>query len=123
MSDLLGRSRDGVGPAGATPCGQFHALVELLELFLDNPQRQVVVTLHGQDVSQPRDVVVTEAAISGRRALRLDQTLGFQETNLGDRDAGKVRTQLLQNLPDVEDLSRRQRRTHLGPPPNPCWPE
>ena len=38
------------------------------QVVLDHPQRQVAVTLRGQDVAQPLDVVVGELAVAGGRS-------------------------------------------------------
>jgi hypothetical protein len=76
------------------------------EPFPDHPQRQVRIALHGEDVAQPLDVGRREPAVSRSRPGRLDQPLGFQETDLGRADVRKFRAQLGQHLADTELTAR-----------------
>ena len=68
--------------------------VDRLKVVFDDAQRQIVIALGGEHVTQPLNVGVGELAIAGRRALWLDQPFSFKEADLRDRDVGKVGPQL-----------------------------
>ena len=74
--------------------------------FPDHAQRQVRIPLHGQDVSQPRDVGRGEPAVPRARPGRLDQPLGLQKADLRGADIRKFRAQLGQHLADTELAAR-----------------
>ena len=68
--------------------------VDRLKVVFDDAQRQIVIALGGEHVTQPLNVGVGELAIAGRRSLWLDQSFSFKEADLRDRDVGKVGPQL-----------------------------
>jgi hypothetical protein len=74
--------------------------------FPDHLQRKVGVSLHGEDVAQPLDVLRREPAVARSRPGWLDQPLGLQEADLGRADVGKFRAQLRQHLADAELAAR-----------------
>jgi hypothetical protein len=88
------------------------------QAFLDHPQRQVRVPLHGEDVPQPLDVGRAEPPVTGPRPGRLDQALGLQEADLGGADVREFRPQLRQHLADAE-LSAPPELAHGGVPRSP----
>lgn len=80
--------------------------VDRFELFLDHLQRQVLIPLRGQHEAQALDVGHVEAAVPRGRALRADQALRFQESDLGDGDVRKIRTQEIQHGADRHASAR-----------------
>src|SRR5918996_967283 len=66
------------------------ARVGLGETLADDPQRQELLLLQRQDVSEPGDVGVVELAVTGPRPLGVDQALGFEEPDLRDAHVGKI---------------------------------
>jgi hypothetical protein len=92
---------------------RLEALVECVEVLLDHPQRQIVVTLRGQHEPQPFDVVVVELAIARRSSLRFHQAFRLEEPDLRDRDVGKLGPQPREHLTDGKTVGpRRRRATH-----------
>ena len=71
-----------------------------VELGANHLQREVVVLLLTQDESQAFDFGVAELAIPRRCSLWLDETLTFEEPDLGDGDVGKLFEQKTENFPD-----------------------
>jgi hypothetical protein len=62
----------------------------LLEPALDHLQWQKGVSLLAQDPPEALEIRVVELAVAGRRPLRVDQALAFQEPDLGDGDIGEL---------------------------------
>ncbi|MEA2195914.1 MAG: hypothetical protein QOG42_2666 [Solirubrobacteraceae bacterium] len=89
---------DGLGHAAGS--GRAQTTVDRGQLFLDDPQRQVVLTLLGQDVAQSHHVGVGKLSVARGRPLRLDQALGLEETDLADGDVGEIVLELLEDLTD-----------------------
>src|SRR5690606_38265446 len=70
----------------------------------------------------PLDVLGGELPVARRGPLGLDETLGLQKADLGDRDVREVRTQLSQHLPDGEGTRpSRSRSTHPRSPYLDSW--
>ena len=86
---------------------RLEAAVDGVEVLADDLQREIVVALHAQHVPQPVDVRVGELAVARRSPFRLDEPLVLQEPDLRDRHAGVVRTQGVEDLPDVEAYAGR----------------
>src|SRR5690606_15147190 len=76
------------------------AAVARLQVVADDPKRKVVVALGGEDEPEPLHVGVGELAVAGRAALRLDEPLGLQEPDLGDRDVGELGPEQAEDVPD-----------------------
>src|SRR3954452_16986311 len=97
---------------GAVQRRRLQAAVDRVEVLADHLQREVVLTLAGQHVPQPLHVTVRELPVAGWGALRFDQPLGLEEPDLGDVQAGEVRTQLAEHLPDAQPSPRGGRLSH-----------
>src|SRR4029453_12319243 len=69
------------------------ATIELLQVLSDHLQWQVMFPLHREHIPQPFYIALGVAAITRRRALRSDESLGLQKPDLGDRDLGKFSPQ------------------------------
>jgi hypothetical protein len=83
---------------GATVWGAvLLAPVHRIQVLLDHPQREIVVALSGEHVAQPLHVRGRELPVSSSSALRLDQSLGLQKPDLGDRDIWEIRSQLAEH--------------------------
>ena len=98
------RDRPRPAPGGAARAGlrRLQAAVDRVQVVLDHPQRQVVVALLGQHEPQPGHVGRRELAVARGRPLRIDEALGLEEPDLGDRDVRELRPQLTQDLPDAQ---------------------
>src|SRR5579875_3566198 len=79
----------------------------MLKPLPDHAQRQVVITLGGEDEPQPGDVIRAEPPVAGGRPSRADQPLGFQEADLGDADVRELGAQLDKHLADAEVCLRK----------------
>ena len=80
------RRRGSAGPAGCSPRSRASRASRI------TLQRPEPVTLGGEDVAQPLDVVARRRCGSRSRcALGVDQPLGLEEPDLGDRDVREVR--------------------------------
>src|SRR4029450_10602958 len=90
------------------------ATIELLQMLSDYLQWQVMFPLHREYIPQALYIAFGVAAITRRRALRRDESLGLQKPDLGDRDLGEFSSQ------DGHDLACAARRMsqptfgHLG---------
>src|SRR6478735_5361103 len=100
---------------------RLEAAVDRIEVLADHLEREVVVTLHREDVAEPVHVVAGELPVAGRGPLRVDQSLVLEEPDLGDRDPREVRPELAEHLPDVESRPRRGRSRGHGQTPWPAW--
>ena len=58
-------------------------LVAAAQPFLDHPERQVLITLGGENVAEPLDVGGVKPAVPGRRPGRRDEALSLQKPDLG----------------------------------------
>src|SRR5262245_51284717 len=79
-----------------------------VEVLLDHLERVVVVALRAEDVAQSLEVGVRKLAIAGLGAFGLDESLSFEEANLGDADVWKIRTKVRQHFPDAHPPSAAQ---------------
>ena len=86
-----------------------------IQSVFDDAQRQVVLALLAQDAAQQFDVIVVELAVARRRALRVDQALTFEETDLGDRDVGKLLEKQCEHFTNGE-MRHRMRSCPAGQP-------
>ena len=100
----VGRHRTGQG--GVALAGQAVA---------DDLEREEVLALLAQDPAQPLDVVVVELAVARRRALRVDETLALEETDLRDRDVGELLPQEGEHVADGQVRPARLARTITRP--------
>ncbi len=105
----LGRFGRGIAVPLTAQRRQRYGLTALhdLQVFPDHLQRQIVVPLHPQDVTEALDVVGAELAVPRGGPLRLDEPLRLQETDLGDGDFGKLVAQHVQHRADAHQPTVR----------------
>jgi hypothetical protein len=82
-------------PVVVTAVGDF-----LLEATLDHLEREEVLALLAQHPAQPLDVMLVELAVTRRGPLGIDETLAFEETDLGDGDVGKFLPEQREHVSD-----------------------
>src|SRR5687767_6826602 len=83
-------------------------------MLTDDLERQILVALRSQDITEALDVGDRELPVPGRGPLRLYQTFRLQEADLGDADLRKIRLELSDDLADAEPAAARGHR-HLAP--------
>jgi len=55
-------------------------LIDIVEVLLDDPKRQIVIALNGEHKTQPVDICGRVRAVSGRGATRRDELPVFEES-------------------------------------------
>src|SRR5262249_19733897 len=65
-----------------------------VQIFLDHPQWEVMVTLGGEHIAQPFDIGFRELAVASSRTPWLHQPFGLQEPDLGNGDVRELGAQL-----------------------------
>ena len=97
-------------------------LGSLVEAILDHLEGKEVLTLLPQHPAQPLHVGLVELPVPRRGALGIDQSLAFEETDLGDGDVGEL---LAEQGEDVTDgqigptaHGRSSGGSHRGPDPH-----
>ena len=71
-----------------------------LETIADDSQRQEVLALFAKDDAQQIDVVVVELSVPAGGSLGVDQALALEESDLRDRDVGKLFEQQSEHFAD-----------------------
>ena len=89
----------------------------MIKLLADDLQRQVLIALKSENISQASYVIVGESSITARSSRRNDKTFGFQKSNLADGDIWKVTLEQTVDLANAQRALvgrlRRLRRTHV----------